>query len=117
MNINLKIFLILLLILQILMIAQTVKKRKMTLKYASFWLVLIILMGIVVIFPKLILHLSSFAGFEKASNMVFLLGFFFLFYISFVITTTISVQNEKIKQLIQELSLLKERVEKNDKEE
>ena len=56
-------------------------------------------------------------GFEKASNMMFLIGFFFLFYISFIITTSISIQNEKIKLLIQEVSILKESVENNGKKE
>ncbi len=117
MTINLKIFLIFLLVLQVVLIVQTVKKKKMTMKYASFWLVLIGAMGIVVVFPEIIFFLSRMAGFEKSSNMLFLIGFFFLFYVSFVITTTISVQNERIKQLIQEVSLLKERVEKNEEEE
>lgn len=49
--------------------------------------------------------------------MIFLLGFFFLFYVSFIITTSISIQNEKIKTLIQEVSLLKESVEKNGKKD
>ena len=49
--------------------------------------------------------------------MMFLIGFFFLFYISFIITTSISIQNEKIKLLIQEVSILKESVENNGKKE
>jgi hypothetical protein len=72
-------------------------------------------MSIVVIFPGIVFKLSNIAGFEEASNMIFLLGFFFLFYVSFIITTSISIQNEKIKTLIQEVSLLKESVEKNGK--
>lgn len=115
MNIVLKISLLLLLIFQLFLIIRTVKKKKLTMKYASFWIILIILMGIVVIFPNIVFKLSSLAGFEEASNMIFLLGFFFLFYVSFIITTSISIQNEKIKLLIQELSMLKESVNKNGK--
>lgn len=117
MNIALKISLLLLLLLQMLLIIRTVKKKKLTMKYASFWVVLIILMGLVVIFPDIIFKLSHMAGFEESSNMLFLLGFFFLFYVSFIITTSISMQNEKIKLLIQEVSMLKESVNKNGKKD
>ena len=68
-----------------------------------------------VLFPELFINLSDFFGFEAASNMIFLIGFFFLFYIIFILTTNISVQNEKIKLLIQEVSLLKENIDKDKK--
>ena len=114
---NLKIFLIIILIFQLILIIRTVKNKKMTMKYASFWIVLLILMSIIVFFQGIIYKLSELAGFETPSNMIFLLGFFFLFYVSFVITTSISIQNEKIKLLIQEVSLLMERVDKNGKKD
>lgn len=117
MSINLKIFLLLLLIFQLILIINRLKIKKMTIKYASFWIFLIIIMVPVVIFPQLVFKLSKLAGFEEPSNMVFLLGFFFLFYISFIITTTISSQNEKIKSLIQEVSIIKESVTKNGKKD
>ena len=117
MNIVLKISLLLLLVFQLFLIIRTVKKKRLTMKYASFWIFLIILMPIVVIFPEIVFKISKLAGFEEPSNMVFLLGFFFLFYVSFIITTSISVQNEKIKLLIQEISMLKESVKENGKKD
>lgn len=117
MNINLKLSLIILLLLQLILIANRVKRKKMTMKYASFWIFLIIIMSVIVVFPGIVFKLSKLAGFEEASNMIFLLGFFFLFYVSFIITTSISIQNEKIKTLIQEVSILKESVDKNGKKD
>ena len=105
MSVNLKIFLIILLIFQVVLIINRLKRKKMT----------IIIMGVIVVFPTIVFKLSKLAGFEEPSNMIFLLGFFYLFYVSFIITTSISVQNEKIKTLVQEISILKERVEKNGK--
>lgn len=113
MNSVLRIFLILLLIFQLVLIVSTVKRKKFSIKYASFWIFLIILMTTIVLFPEIVFKLSEISGFEKTSNMVFLLGFFFLFYIIFILTTNISVQNEKIKLLIQEVSLLKENIDKD----
>ena len=117
MNIVLKISLLLLLVFQLFLIIRTVKKKRLTMKYASFWIFLIILMTIVVIFPEIVFKNSKLAGFKEPSNMVFLLGFFFLFYVSFIITTSISIQNEKTKLLIQEISMLKESVNKNGKKD
>ena len=112
MNIVLKISLLLLLVFQLFLIIRTVKKKRLTMKYASFWIFLIILMTIVVIFPEIVFKISKLAGFEEPSNMVF-----FLFYVSFIITTSISIQNEKTKLLIQEISMLKESVNKNGKKD
>ena len=117
MNSILKIFLIVLLIFQVILIVETVKRKKFSMKYASFWILIILLMAIVVIFPSIIFKISELFGFEKSSNMIFLLGFFFLFYIIFILTTNISIQNEKIKLLIQEISILKERVDKDGKKD
>lgn len=117
MSVTLEVSLIILLIFQLFLIINRVKRKKMTMKYASFWIFLIILMSIIVIFPSIVFKLSELMGFEKTSNMIFLLGFFFLFYVSFIITTTISIQNEKIKSLIQEISILKESVRSNGKKE
>lgn len=117
MNNILKLFLILILLFQLFLIVYTVKKKNLSIKYASFWIFIIIIMTIVVIFPEIIFKLSELFGFEKPSNMIFLLGFFFLFYIIFTITTSISMQNKKIKLLIQEVSLLKERENKDGKKD
>ena len=117
MNSIFKIFLIVLLIFQVILIVETVKRKKFSMKYASFWILIILLMAIVVIFPSIIFKISELFGFEKSSNMIFLLGFFFLFYIIFILTTNISIQNEKIKLLIQEISILKERVDKDGKKD
>lgn len=108
----LKLSLLLLLLIQIALIIKSVKKKKFSIKYACFWIFLILIMSLGVLFPQVVFVFSKILGFEKASNMVFLLGFFFLFYIIFTLTANISVQNEKIKLLIQEISLLKEKIDK-----
>ena len=114
---NLSVFLILMLIIQLLLIGLTIKQKKLSIKFGSFWIIMVLIMIILVLFPSFIYSLSDFFGFETSSNMLFLLGFFFLFYISFILTTTISIQNEKIKNLIQEISLLKESVDNNGKKD
>ena len=116
MNIILKLFLFLILIFQLILIIHTIKKRKMSMRYGSFWIFLLILMSIAVIFPNILISISDYFGFEVASNMIFLVGFFFLFYIIFILTISLSKQKDQIKSLIQEVSILKERVQKDGKE-
>ncbi len=117
MDFTLKIFLLLILLFQFILIVKTIRRKKLSMKYGSFWIFLLIIMAIVVIFPNILFKLSNLFGFEVASNMIFLIGFFFLFYIIFILTTSISIQNEKIKLLIQEISILKESVDKDGKKD
>lgn len=77
---------------------------------------LIVLLIISVAFSGIYFDVAKFLGFEKTSNMVFVFAFFFLFYINFVLVNTISLLNDKVKNLVQEVSILKERVENNEKE-
>lgn len=116
MMIQLQIFLLIFLLFQLLLIIKTIKNKRLSMKYGSLWIFLLLLMAIVVIFPKILFKLSHLFGFEVASNMVFLVGFFFLFYIIFILTISISIQNEKIKVLVQEVSMLKESVNNGKKE-
>ncbi len=117
MNIVLQIFLLALLILQLGLIIHTMRRKKMSMKYGSMWIFLLFLMAIVVIFPGLVMKISNLFGFEATSNMVFLLGFFFLFYLIFILTAGISMMNEKIKLLIQEVSMLKGSVSQDGKKD
>ena len=109
MSTNLQIFLIILLVIQFMLIVKTIKTKKLSIRYGSFWILLLIIMLFVVIFPNILFKISSMLGFEKTSNMLFLLGFFFLYYINFILTTSISKQNESIKSLAQEIAILKEK--------
>ena len=112
----LKLFLLILILLQLILIVRTIKLRKLSIRYGSFWILLLLLMIIPVIFPGIFEIISNFFKFEATSNMVFIIGFFFLFSLNFILITSISIQNEKIKLLIQEVSILKERIDKNGKE-
>ena len=111
----LKIFLLILILVQLLLIIRTINLKRLSIRYGSFWILLLLLMIIPVIFPEIFEIISNFFKFEATSNMVFIIGFFFLFSLNFILITNISIQNEKIKLLIQELSILKERIDKNEK--
>lgn len=116
MNLSLKIFLFFILLLQFVLIINTIKAKRMSMRYGSFWLFILVLMFVAVLFPGIFTSISSFFGFEATSNMIFLIGFFFLFYIIFVLTMSLSRQQATIKILIQEISLLKAQSQNHENE-
>ena len=64
------------------------------------------------------LYLVRLLGFELTSNFLLSLAIFFLLVISFLQTMTLSKQKEKMKHLVQELSILKSHIEmKEEKNE
>ena len=115
MNLTIRIFLIILLILFAIIIIKKIKNKHISMRYASIWLIVIFALIIISIFPNIVFSIAKLLHFEAASNMVFLLGFFLLSYISFSLTLTLSKQNEEIKELIQEISILKKKVDEDEK--
>lgn len=107
MNVTLKIFLIIFLLFVMFILIKTLKRKRMSIRYVIVWLFILIILFIFTIFPSILMSVANFFGFEAASNMVFLLGYFLLFYLVFNQTIEISKQKKEIVQLIQELSILK----------
>jgi len=66
---------------------------------------------ILIIIPNFLEIISDLLGFKLVSNMVYMIAIIILLMISFCFTVIVSRQTNKIRLLIQELSLLKERVE------
>ena len=113
---SLKIFLFLFLLIQLFLILKTIKIKKMTIRYGSFWIFIIVLLGVAIVFPNIFITLSNFFGFETTSNMIFLIGFFFLFYLIFILTISLSKQHSVIKILVQEVSILKSKIQSYENE-
>lgn len=109
MNITLKIFLVVILLLLAYLIIHKINKQDISMRYSCVWLIMIFILIILAIFPQIAMWLANILGFEKSSNMIFLIAIIVLFYISFLHTITVSKQNEKIKDLVQEISILKEK--------
>lgn len=116
MNLGLRLFLILLLCIQLLLIVSTVHKKNISMKYASFWILTVFILIVLAVFPNVVINISSWLGFEAPANMVFLLCFCIIFYILFLLTLSFSKLNIKLKETIQEISILKEKVEEYEKE-
>ncbi len=112
MGLRLKIGVLAAMIVLILLIVHFIKKDNINIKYALIWLVSACLMLVFIFVPKLLDIVCHILGFELVTNMIFLIAIFVLYSICFLFTVIVSTQNKKINLLIQELSILKQEVEK-----
>ena len=112
MNLNLRIFIILLMILGLWSIIKVVKKKNLSMKYGLYWSIIFIFMLVLVIFPNIVEKIASLCGFKEAPNMLFLIAIFILFYIVFRLYITISKLQEINRSLVQEISIMKKEAKK-----
>lgn len=110
MEFRLSIILIIINILFMLFVYSNVRRKKIILKYALLWFVASIILVICALTPNLMTSIANFMGIEKASNMVFLFVIGMNTIITFILTTIVSTQKNKITLLVQEVGILKEKM-------
>ncbi len=115
MNIILRVALIIIMILYLAIIVKAVKKKNMRINYLIFWIIIGIFLFIALLFPDLITIISNVVGFEVPLNMIFSVAIFIVLYLIHELMTLVSQEEKKNTLLIQEVSLLKKRVEKLEK--
>lgn len=91
------------------------KRERMPVKYSLIWIFSSIIILLIAVIPNLFVYLSKLIGFETMSNMVIGIFIFILLMITMSLTIIVSSQKKKITLLIQEISILKEKVNKNEK--
>lgn len=109
MTINLMLIVSVFICLVIFLILYFIKKELIKIKYAVIWLLLFGLLLIFLLVPKVLGWLTFLLGFEVPSNMIFSLILAVLVIISISLTGIVSSQDKKIRVLIQEISILKEK--------
>lgn len=115
MTINLKIALIIITLIYMVLILRKLRNKKLQLSFSTFWIVSGFLLIIAIIIPNLIEFVTKKLGFEVPANMLFCITIFVAFYLIFNLTVKLSKEAQRNTALIQELSLLKKRVEELEK--
>ena len=100
-------------IILLIIITICLKKNSMSIKSSIAWLLLPIVFIVIAIFPEPLASFANWLGFETLSNFIFLIVIALLIVICFFLTINLSKQQTKITKLIQELSILKDKI--NDK--
>lgn len=95
-------------------VIRSINKNHMSLNRAFGWLITSLFLVLFSIFPSLPEQLSDLFGFETPSNFLFLIAVFVLLILAIQNTIVTSKQQNQIKSLIQEVSILKSKVEKNN---
>lgn len=102
-----QILLIVVSIIFVVYIITLISRRRLLLRYSLLWIALSVILVFCAIFPEPIYRLSSFFGFELASNFIFLVAILFLLAISLSLSVIASRQTAYIKSLVQEVALLR----------
>lgn len=93
-------------------IIRSINKNIFLLKNAIRWLFISAGLVILAIFPKLPEWLGNLLGFETTSNFLLIAAIFVLLFIEIKNSVLLSKQQNQIKLLIQELSIVKDKKEK-----
>lgn len=114
----LRIELISLAVLFFVIVVRNVNKKNLQLKYSLIWIVAAVVLIIMAFFPNLVFAINHKVGIETPANLIFLLSNVWLIGMNFSLTVIVSRQSEKIKKLIQTVSIDNyERQEKDAKTE
>lgn len=111
MNIILRIALIIIMIIYLVFVARAVKRKNMRISYLVLWIIIGLFLVIALLFPNLIFEISGLVGFEIPLNMIFSIAIFIVLYFIHELMTLISKEEKKNTMLIQEVSILKKRIE------
>lgn len=104
---NLRIEMFILSIIILVGIVKFINKTKLSSKSVVGIFILSVGLVLISIFPNLIEKISMLFGFEMVSNFLYFCSIVFLGVVVFLQTVSSSRQEEKIKNLIQEISIMK----------
>lgn len=115
----LRIEMIVLAVAFLLIVIKAVNRKKLWLQYSLVWIVISVLMLIVAIFPGIATWIASIMKIETTSNLIYLLAIFALLILTFSLTVIVSKQSQRIKNIVQMVSIEKflSEIEKENKED
>lgn len=114
MSLNLRVALFLFSILLFVVVTYILKKGSISEKYSLLWYSMSVIILLVSIFPNIFVFISDYFGFQVMSNLIIGIIIALLTFITISLTIIVSGQKKKLTLLIQEISLLKEKVDNNE---
>ena len=112
MSISLRILLLVFSIVLALATTFVVKRGRMPIKYSLLWYFSSLIVFVLAVFPFIIEWVAGLFGFITLSNLVTSIMIGILLFLTMSLTIITAGQNKKITLLIQEVSMLKEKVNK-----
>lgn len=99
----------------LIFIIRLINTSTFTLEHSLLWLAIGVVMLIFSVYPPLPEYLSNLLGFETMSNFLLVMAVLFSLVQLIIFTKHITKQTNDIKTLVQEVSLLKEKLDRKDK--
>lgn len=88
-----------------ILVTYYVKKNKISIKYSIVWYLSLFILTVFTIFPVILGYVTKIIGIQLSSNFIFAFMIAVLFVITLSLTIIVSEQQDKIKMLIQEVSI------------
>ena len=107
MSFSLQITLVFMSILLFLILIKNVKKGRLRTDYALGWIICSFMLIIVSIFPQIAYFAAKILGVISTANIVFAFMLFMLIILVYILFSKVSMLEEKQKDLIQEIAILK----------
>ena len=91
MSLALNVMLVVTVLIFLFLIYKSIKKKLISVKYSIMWIVSGLLMLVSILTPNLLNYIANLIGFKVVSNMIFLVGFLILLFITFSLTVIVSI--------------------------
>lgn len=113
--VRLQITLITAVVFYFFMMCVFLKNKSLSLKYTLLWLFAGGILGVLVVFPDILTWSNSLIGIQGNMNGLFVWAIAFLVCILLSLTSIVSRQNNRIRQLVQTISRLEKRIRELEK--
>ena len=113
MSLILRIILIIASMISTYMVIRRVRKSKMQIDDAVFWVISSIMLTVLAVFPVFIYLLSDIIGTQSPSNLLYLIIIAVMLIKIFSISIHMSILESKLKTLAQDVALTKKKEEEN----
>ena len=113
---KLRILLLIVLIIYLFIILKSVKRKNLRISYLIYWIITGILLIIALLAPNIVEKISNYFGFGLPINMIFSGAIFVILFLIFDLTKIITKEQQKNITVIQEISILKKRIEELERE-
>lgn len=114
MSFSLRIFLIIFSLILTFVIFHLIYRKKIQISFSIFWLFSALLILLVGAFPNFINIFTHLIGFETTSNLVIGIILGILLFNTLLLTIILTEQNNRITLLIQEVSILKNKLDEKE---
>ncbi len=93
-----------------IIVLMLLKRRRLALKYTLLWLLTGVVMLVLVSFPELLLLIARLSGIQSVMNTLYMMLLAFVLILLMMLTSIVSKQTERIRDLAQSNALLEERL-------